>query len=288
MDFEIQKIAVIGGDKRQLYLARSLQEEGYLVYLSGFDSLKEFSNCCLCTVEEALGIADIVILPVPCLRADGALNAPYAVQTILFSEKEIKLMARKPVFTAFSGKLIKRYPQLKGARIYDYAVRDDFAVRNAVPTAEGALEIAMNSFEGTISGSRVLVTGYGRVGKALVSLLTAVGAQVTAAARKSSDRAAIESVGAESTDFDNLGSGYDLVFNTVPAMIFDESRLSQLNRDALLFDLASLPGGVDFDASEKLGIDARRALALPGKCAPKTAGEIIKTTVFEIIKEVSK
>ena len=56
--------------------------------------------------------------------------------------------------------------------------------------------------------------------------------------------------------------------------------------NTLIIDLASLPGGVDFDTAEKLGIYAVRALSLPGKCAPKTAGEIIKTNVFDIIKEV--
>ena len=54
----------------------------------------------------------------------------------------------------------------------------------------------------------------------------------------------------------------------------------------LIIDLASAPGGVDFEAAHKFRLDAVRALSLPGKCAPKTAGEIIKTTVFNIIEEV--
>ena len=80
----------------------------------------------------------------------------------------------------------------------------------------------------------------------------------------------------------------DLVFNTVPARIFDEKLLKNTDRHTLLTDLASLPGGVDFEAASALRIDAQRALSLPGKCAPKAAGDIIKTTVFQIIEEVHR
>ena len=288
MDMDIKTIAVIGGDKRQLFLARSLCEDGYAVLLAGFDSIKELSGCVLCGIREALERADIVILPVPCLRSDGALNAPFAAKEIIFSNEEIKLMAEKPVFTSFAERLVRNHPALGGAAVYDYAARDDFAVLNAVPTAEGALELAMNACEGTIASSKVLVSGFGRVGRALSRLLVAVGARVTVAARKSSDRAAACSLGADAVDFGSADWDYDIVFNTVPAPVFDEARLKKLRPNTLLFDLASLPGGVDFEAARALGIDARRALALPGKCAPKTAGEIIKKTVFEIIKEVSK
>ena len=69
-------------------------------------------------------------------------------------------------------------------------------------------------------------------------------------------------------------------------MIFDKDLLMNTDRNTLIIDLASAPGGVDFEAAHKFRLDAVRALSLPGKCAPKTAGEIIKTTVFNIIEEV--
>ena len=80
--------------------------------------------------------------------------------------------------------------------------------------------------------------------------------------------------------------GCDIVFNTVPSLIFNKDLLMNTDRNTLIIDLASAPGGVDFEAAHKFRLDAVRALSLPGKCAPKTAGEIIKTTVFNIIEEV--
>ena len=124
----------------------------------------------------------------------------------------------------------------------------------------------------------------------LARLLSALGAKVTVSARRESDKAFIRAFGYGCLDTEELREvrGFDMVFNTVPFLLFDEALLKRTDRDTLLIDLASLPGGVDFEAASALRIDAQRALSLPGKCAPKTAGEIIKTTVFRIIEEVNR
>ena len=61
--------------------------------------------------------------------------------------------------------------------------------------------------------------------------------------------------------------------------------LQQLPGGALIIDLASLPGGTDFAAAEELGLHAEHALALPGRCAPQTAGALIAQTVLAILEE---
>ncbi len=53
----------------------------------------------------------------------------------------------------------------------------------------------------------------------------------------------------------------------------------------LLLDLASAPGGTDFAAAEKLGIQAVHALSLPGKTAPATAAKAIAQTISGILSE---
>ncbi len=85
---------------------------------------------------------------------------------------------------------------------------------------------------------------------------------------------------------DKARTGYDLVFNTIPVMIFDSDLLMNTDRNTIIIDLASLPGGVDFEAARRYKTDAVRALSLPGRTAPKAAGEIIRKTIFNIIKEV--
>ena len=201
---------------------------------------------------------------------------------------DIEIILKKPVFTTMKSRFLKAYPRLSDGEIFDYGARDDFAILNALPTTEGAIECAMREYEGTISGSKCLVAGFGRIGKILAHKLVLLGANVTVSARKPSDLAYVKALGYNALNTENLRTvkRFDIAFNTIPKLIFDRELLMNTDTNTLIIDLASLPGGVDFDTAEKLGIYAVRALSLPGKCAPKTAGEIIKTTVFDIIKEV--
>lgn len=288
MTDSIKTIGIIGGDKRQLYLADSFIKDGLRVILGGFDTLKSVGDIAITDVTSAISYSDIIILPLPSIRSDGSVNAPFSQGNIYFTDDEINIMNKKPVFASFREKLIKAYPRLNGA-VFDYASREDFAILNAVPTAEGAIECAMCAYEGTIAGSNSLVAGYGRIGKVLASKLKSLGSNVTVSARKFEDLAYINALGYKALNTSELKkiSGFDLVFNTIPALIFDEALLKNTDRNTLIIDLASAPGGVDFEAARSLKIDAQRALSLPGKCAPKTAAEIIKQTVTSIIKEVN-
>lgn len=285
---DIRTFGIIGGDKRQLFLAKSISDSCYDVLLGGFDSLESYGSLSLCNVKKAISESDALIFPLPSIRTDGSLNTPFSNENILLDGDDIEFILKKPVFTTMKSRFLKAYTRLSDGEIFDYGARDDFAILNALPTAEGAIECAMREYEGTILGSKCLVTGFGRIGKILAHKLVLLGANVTVSARKPSDLAYVKALGYNALNTENLRTvkRFDIVFNTIPRLIFDRELLMNTDTNTLIIDLASLPGGVDFDTAEKLGIYAVRALSLPGKCAPKTAGEIIKTTVFDIIKEV--
>ena len=162
-------------------------------------------------------------------------------------------------------------------------------IANAVPTAEGAIQIAMEELPVTIHGARVLVIGYGRVGRMTAQRFQALGARVSVAARKYADLAWAESLGLGVEQTGHLLGwlcGYDLVINTVPARVLGKPELRDLKPDCLVIDLASKPGGVDFEAAARLGIRVVWALSLPGKTAPVTAGESMKHTIYNMLSEL--
>ena len=151
---------------------------------------------------------------------------------------------------------------------------------------EGCIGILMAERSRTLWGSSILLTGFGPVGQALGVRLGALGAQVTAAARRPAQRALAESFGLRSVAIGRLGQlapAFDTVVNTVPALVLDEGVLTRLRPESLIVDLASRPGGTDFEAARRLGHRAIHALSLPAACAPETAGEAVAQTVCEMI-----
>lgn len=279
-------VAVIGGDKRMLYCAKAFADDGARVMLSGFEKLKGVLSGSCYSVYEAVLCSDLVVLPVPCVIADH-LNAPLSAEQIYFDDKLLSALKGKRVFCGIKDKLLLAVPKLDKSLVYDYSQREEFAVDNAVATAEGAIEIAMREYEGTISHSRCLVCGYGRIGRALTNMLCALNADVTVSARKPHDFAWINTTCATAVNTAHLASlePFDIIFNTVPALVFDSKVLSHIAKDALFIDLASMPGGVDFESANRMGISTIHALSLPGKAAPKTAGEIIKKTITNMLEE---
>lgn len=236
-------ISVIGGDLRQLTAARLLKDDGHNVILFGFDK-----ENCENDIEYALS-SDAIILPLPVSFDGKYLNAPFTEKKYLISELTNKINPSALVLggqmkSEFTDELDKRRIKYK-----DYLKREELAIKNAIPTAEGAIEIAIKETPITLHGSKCLVTGYGRIGKILSKMLYGIGAKVSVEARKFADLALIEGHDFNAVSLNELIhhiGEFDIIFNTVPQMIFNKSVLERIKHDALIIDLASRPGGVDF------------------------------------------
>lgn len=284
--FNILNFGIIGGDKRQLHCAKAIAEDGYDVRIACFEKCEGFPELKAEKLESAVKKSDVLILPMPVTKNGQELNAEFSENNILLDDNFAGLCSGKPVFCGMKERLIKTSTLWNSDLVFDYGRRDEFAVENAVPTSEGAIEIAMREYDGTINGSRCLVTGYGRIGRVLSSMLMGLGAKVFVSARKKSDLAFIDASGMTPLVTSSLPPlKFDLIFNTVPFMVFDSHTLAKTAVGAIVIDLASLPGGVDFEAAQRLSIKAVRALSLPGKVAPKSAGKIIRNAVYNIIEE---
>lgn len=278
---------IIGGDSRQAALAESIASDGFTVLAAGFDRTDLAAPVKKAGLEEIVESCANIILPLP-VTADGIhVKMDCGDDKIVLDDAFAAQMRGKEVFGGMMGKLYQTSDIWGTINTHDYYAREEFAVRNAVPTAEGAIEIAMREFPGTLNGSRCLVAGFGRVGKMLAWMLHGIGARVSVSARRPSDLAWIESYGYETVRSDQIceDASYEVIFNTVPAVLFNRRVLSRMKGKPLLVDLASRPGGVDDAAAEKIGIRVIHALSLPGKAAPRAAGEIMKNTIYNILEE---
>ncbi len=284
----ILKFALVGGDMRQARLAAMLARDGHQVFVSFMEKAGDIEGAEAVGLEKALAEADCVILPLPALDGTGMINTPLSAGRIAPGELLGLLREDVPVF---GGRLSEAF--LKAAeecRIHaeDYFLREELMVANAAATAEGAVQIAMEETPAMLCGSRVLVLGYGRIGKLLSHKLKAMGASVTVSARKPADLAWIKANGcaaAETDKIEPLLAKQDVVFNTVPAPVMDRRRLSLLKKGCLCIDLASRPGGTDFEAAAELGVKVIWALSLPGEVAPVSSGAAIRDTVYNLLAE---
>lgn len=281
----INSFGIIGGDKRQLYLAESLKNDGHTVRIFGFDNLEENTVISEKDLHDIILSSDALILPLPVSRNGKDIFAPFSSETISLDDISKIADNKKPIFCGLKGNTDSDLFSTHYC-LY-YGNREEFAAANAVPTAEGAIACAMGNSEITLCGSDCLVTGFGRIGRVLSMFLRGLGANVTVSARKNKDIELIKAAGMSGGKINDITGRFDFIFNTVPSLILDRERLESVGKNALIIDLASLPGGVDDNAAKELSVPVIHALSLPGKVAPKTAAVIIKKAVYNIIGEES-
>ena len=281
---------VVGGDMRQVKLIQMLAAENYRVNICGFENCEEdFDNTVICSdLETAVRNADCVILGLPYSSDDLLITAPYADTLMTLEDLYASLQPNQLLVGGKLGASVYTHALQKGCKAVDYFLREELAVENAVPTAEGTIQIMMEELPITVQRSKCLITGYGRIGKVLAQRLGALGADVAVAARSVESLAWIKASGYKPLQIqrrENLVGRYDVIINTIPTLLFDAHILEQIPANTLMIDLASKPGGIDFSAAAMLNLKVIWALSLPGKVEPVTSVEIIKTDIFNIINE---
>lgn len=281
----INTFGVIGGDERMKYLAQSIAADGYPVCVCGLEKLGTCRGAAECDLPQLAAKSSVILLPLPATKDGLFLNAPYAENEIRLDDDFSRLFMHKTVCGGMLQRLTASSSLWREIEPEDYYRREELAVGNAIPTAEGAVGIAIREYPGTINGAKCLITGFGRIGKNLAIILRGMGAEVFCAARKKADLMQMRAFGVQPLTYREISRRFDLIFNTVPARVLTSPVLMQQTRDTLIIDLASAPGGTDLKRAEELHLHVIDAPSLPGRVAPKTAAEYIKEAVYNILEE---
>lgn len=281
----INTFGVIGGDERMKYLAQSIAADGYPVCVCGLEKLGTCRGAAECDLPQLAAKSSVILLPLPATKDGLFLNAPYAENEIRLDDDFARFFMHKTVCGGMLQRLTVSSSLWREIEPEDYYRREELAVGNAIPTAEGAVGIAIREYPGTINGAKCLITGFGRIGKNLAIILRGMGAEVFCAARKKADLMQMRAFGVQPLTYREISRRFDLIFNTVPAKVLTSPVLMQQTRDTLIIELASAPGGTDLKRAEELHLHVIDAPSLPGRVAPKTAAEYIKEAVYNILEE---
>ena len=269
---EKQTILLIS-DMRQVYLAEILTKRGQSVRcldIRNESTIKEQ----LQKLKGFLDDAKMLILPIPVTKSieleelNDILNKNVKKDTLVlggcFLPDQLQIL------------------DTRGIRYLDFMKDAIVTEENAIATAEGAIAWLISHSPYNIEGAKVIVTGYGYCGKAIAKKLASLGARVTVLARRSEVRKQAKADGFYAVDFafgPEEAMGSVMLVNTVPAPVVTKLLIRELPRDAYILDIASKPGGTDFECARESGVAADLVLSIPGRFSPKSSAYILARAI---------
>lgn len=267
----LQSIALIGGDRRFVYLEALLREKGFQVQTLGLHEEDEKRI----RPEEA----EAALFPYPFSARGGCVPALNG----LTIHPEDVLKGLRPNTPILAGRGLDN---VKAGR---WEAHGNLEERNAEISAEAAVYEAMSRLERALTDTRALVIGYGRFGRALARRLAALGAEVTVAARRAEVRMQAHQEGMRAVSIERMGENLPaqhLILNTVPAQVLDEAALRRIDAETWLLETASAPYGFDRQRADALGIRCDCLPALPARYAPISAALALRDAALEWMEEI--
>lgn len=279
----------IGGDKRHMIAENTMHDFGWNTSVCLNDDFYLPKGKQYRSWSGALQESKVLIFPVPMAKENIYLNTPGLKKPILLSDIIHHISSDALVLGGKIPPEICTLMKEKGIRFIDY-YGEELQIRNALPTAEGAIGIAICEMPITLACSKSLVVGYGRIGKILALKLQLLGSAVTVSARKTTDLALAKAFGHETVSIRDGVSHidfheFDVIFNTVPVRLFEGEILSKIRKDTVFIELASFPYGMNTEDASDHGIRFIQAQSLPGKYSPISAGKILAETVVQILEK---
>ncbi len=248
-------------DKRYYWLADLLREEGYQIFDYGQEN--SFSDCHL-----------IYIM---------------ALMEVVTKEKALKLKDKSILFCNKITEEAKKIVAEKNITLYNAIDNESYVIKNACLTAEGALGYIIFNTDTSLKNMPALIVGYGRVGKALAKVFDDNHMEVSIATNDKNEFA-LSSIYSKKVfavnDLEAKVKGYKAIINTVPKLVIDSKVIKNVDKDCFILDLASNPGGVDFDYARERNLNVIHATSVPAAASPKAAALILKEAILERLKNL--
>lgn len=257
-----KKVYLFGNDPRYKYVKSILKEKGFVI----LDDLKTKP--------------DLIIFPISGVHKDGFLDEVMIDDSFFSKYQDIIFVS------GTNTPYLKEKKEKYNFKLIILNELNEFSGINSIATAEGVLSLILKNKTRILPQLTIMVLGYGRSGHAIVDLLTRTGARIIIVARREISRVEAYTMSKDVTSFDEFTDYLDktdIIVNTVPSLVITKDVLNKCNKDVYIIDIATKPGGVDYDECKKLGINAYLAPGLPGIYAPYSSAYSL---VNALIKEL--
>lgn len=260
---------IIGGDKRQQYLKKALEEKSYDVFHLKYsadiwvlDEIERFSH---------------IILPIPLSKDKEYI---YSKDNLNLTVNElIKYIG--PCHTVFGSGFDSKTADFfedNHIEFFDFMKDKIFKRANALLTAQGTLKLMLDNTEDYIVSKKALIIGFGDVGQTLAEILRNNGLEVYITARNERKLNLAAMNGYKTVNFSSFGSCiylFDYIFGSVPVNVLDSDDVRNMKKDCCYIELASPPFTAvesDFKEHSKVYINGS---ALPGRFLPLASGDLM-------------
>ena len=260
--------AFIEGDHRQIYLMERFASEGALCISYGLPKAVNPHIRYAASLEEAVKNSKNILCPIP------------FTQNNTIDPEELTAYLSKGQ-TLYGGCLPHQLVEdldAKNITCYDYMQSEELTIFNTIATAEGIIAEAIIKYPYNLHKAKCLIMGYGRCGRTLADKLKGLQSDVTICTRQRLSHILVDSLGYRSIYPSELAeciADYDLIFNTVPELVLNLPILEKMTRDQYIFDIASLPGGVDLKTAQRLNLHTGLYPGLPGKYSPQASADAL-------------
>lgn len=283
-------VAVLGGDARMIEHMRLARLAGAKVqhYGSVPGAAEAAGFPPAARLADAVKGARIISCPIPGLGANDELYAKFTDEKLQLTTDVLKGAAPGGmVMTCYSTPQLDKWAEAARVRIIPYGDDDALAILHAVPTAEGAIRVAIENTDDTLLGMDVLCVGLGRVGVSVAQAFEGMKSRVSLAARNPAQLARAWAMNLRPIELRDLKSSighFGLIVSSASALVLTKELLATTRPDVVIIDLCSPPGSVDFEAAKALGRKVIWARAQAGR-APRRAGADEWHVLMRIVRE---
>ena len=295
MEYPQYDYTVIGGDMRQVYLAEELSSSQTQVCHYALMTEPDKRRCgpdsqmfAADSLKGACSTSRCVICPIPLSRGGAYLNQSASLEDVSLVSILTALQPRQYFFAGCIPENFRNFAVEKGVSVFDFMQNDTLAVYNTIATAEGAICEAILRSSMNLNQSRCAVLGYGKCGATLVSYLKGMFCRVYTFCNNPGKCARAAIVSDDTGDIEDFKKGakdFDFIFNTIPALVISSDTLEVMKPSVTIIDIASAPGGVDYQAAKALGKIAALCPGLPGKYAPSSSAKALKKSIENILSQ---